>query len=206
MGLYVQKQTVYSCYAPPSLTLAEFEDMLGRVDLYVKGQKSKVIACDFDALAAEWGSSLTTARWCCLLEAFGQLDIVLANDGHVNIYLKGRSGSAVDLTFVSPSLVGNRSWKVGERYTHSDHQAKVFILNSKSICLKSARWPAKIVVSGIVKCLIFDRPQISSGNQMRVNTAVIRNIFLSNSYKDEMDAATTATTRCPGDGTSTKDL
>ncbi|CAD7081162.1 unnamed protein product [Hermetia illucens] len=117
---------VYSCYAPPSLTLSEFEQMLDDLVLDAKGRSPKVIAGDFNAWALEWGSRESNARGRSLLEAFAQMDIVLANEGAVNTFQKGGSGSVVDLTFVSPSLARGMSWCVSERYTHSDHQAVFF--------------------------------------------------------------------------------
>lgn len=69
---------VYSCCAPPSLTLAEHK--LDRLVLVVKGWSSKVIDGDFNAWATKWGNSLTNARGHCLLGAF---------DGQVYTYWKG---------------------------------------------------------------------------------------------------------------------
>ena len=117
---------VYSCYAPPSLTLPEFEEMLDSLVLDASGRSPRVIAGDFNAWAREWGSRETNARGRSLLDTFAQLDVVLANEGCVNTFQKGGSTSIVDLTFVSPALARGMSWCVSNHYTHSDHQAIFF--------------------------------------------------------------------------------
>ena len=122
---------IYSCYAPPSLTLPEFEELLDDLVHDAKGRSPKVIAGDFNAWAIEWGSKETNARGRCLLEAFAQLDVVLPNEGDVNTYRKGGTGSIVDLTFVSPALARDMSWQVSEDFTYSDYQAITFELTTE---------------------------------------------------------------------------
>ncbi|CAD7092260.1 unnamed protein product [Hermetia illucens] len=53
---------VHSCYAPPSLTLPEFEEILDSVVHDLRGRSPKVIAGDFNAWVREWGSRETNAR------------------------------------------------------------------------------------------------------------------------------------------------
>lgn len=64
---------------------------------------------------------------CSLLEAFAQLDIVLATEDYVNPYRKQGFGLFVDLTFVNPTLARNMSWKVSRDLTY-DHQTITFEL------------------------------------------------------------------------------
>lgn len=117
-GIYV-----YSCYAPPSATLQQFEDMLDRLVATARGRNPIVIAGDFNAWALEWGSKTTNARGRILLEAFSLLNITLANTGNAATFRRGALQSVVDLTFVSSSMIRHSKWHVSERYTHSDHQA-----------------------------------------------------------------------------------
>ena len=114
---------IYSCYAPPSATLAQYEEMLDSLVLDARDRSPKIIAGDFNAWALEWGSRSTNTRGQILLESFAELDIVLANVGCVPTFRGRGSGSIVDLTFVSTSLVRGMAWQVSEHYTHSDHQA-----------------------------------------------------------------------------------
>ena len=117
-GIYI-----YSCYAPPSATITEFEGMLGMLVSDARSRNPKIIAGDFNAWAVDWGSRTTNTRGRILLEAFAELDLVLANTGNVSTFRGTGSGSIVDLTYVSTTLARRMTWFVSEHYTHSDHQA-----------------------------------------------------------------------------------
>uniref|UniRef100_A0A6M2DSR2 Putative r1-6 dk n=1 Tax=Xenopsylla cheopis TaxID=163159 RepID=A0A6M2DSR2_XENCH len=114
----------YSCYAPPSISIAEFTDFLDRLVEDAKQHHPVAIAGDFNSWAVDWGSKHTNARGRALLEAFNELDIVLINNGDKPTYTKGGARSIIDLTFVSNSLArGNCKWNVLDIYTASDHHA-----------------------------------------------------------------------------------
>ncbi|GBP19735.1 hypothetical protein EVAR_8895_1 [Eumeta japonica] len=114
----------YSCYAPSSLSIAEFTDFLDKLTEEAKKHYLVAIAGDFNSLAVDWGSKQTNARGKALLEAFTTLDVVLLNSGDTSAYIKGNASSTVDLTFVSSSLIKrNYDWKMMDIYTASDHNA-----------------------------------------------------------------------------------
>ncbi|CAH2092422.1 unnamed protein product [Euphydryas editha] len=114
----------YSCYAPPSLSLDAFEDLLDRLTEDAKQHSLVAIAGDFNSWAVDWGSKETNARGEALLQAMLSLDVVLLNSGNKPTFIRGEASSIVDLTFVSSSLVkGNYSWEVMNTYTASDHCA-----------------------------------------------------------------------------------
>ena len=69
----------YSVYAPPSLTINEFKDLLDRLAMDARKHSTRVLARDFNARAAEWGSEKTDARGNELLQAMSCLDMVLLN-------------------------------------------------------------------------------------------------------------------------------
>lgn len=123
-GIYV-----YSCYAPPSLTIDEFGTLLNDLVSDAADHKPAIIAGDFNAWAEEWGSRATNRRGVMLLEAFAVLDVVLCNEGNTPTFSRnfsrGEASSIVDLTFVSRSLMGvGYQWKVCEDlFTNSDHFA-----------------------------------------------------------------------------------
>lgn len=87
------------------------EDILDRLVLDKKELWPKVFAYDFNT----WGSLLTSAAGRCLLEPFGKLDSILADDGQVYPNQKEGSGSIVDVNLVSPSLACGMSWTVSEQ-------------------------------------------------------------------------------------------
>lgn len=122
----INKIHLYSCYAPPSLPIDEFEEMLDRLTIDTRGKSPVIISGDFNAWATEWGSVKTTRRGQLLLEAFASLDLVLVNCGTVSTYTKNGTGSIIDLTFASSSIAHTIVWRVSELYTHSDHHAITF--------------------------------------------------------------------------------
>lgn len=131
---------IYSCYFSPNAAIAEFEDMLDRLVIAVRGHKPLVIAGDFNAWATDWGSRTTSARGMALLDAFTSLDVVLANTGDAHTFKRGGVGSVIDITFMSPSLITKCAWKVSDIYTHSDHMAVLYdILKENRHALPDSR-------------------------------------------------------------------
>ena len=130
---------IYSCYAPPSATLVEYERMLAALVLDARGRWPIIIGGDFNAWALEWGSRITNVRGRVLLEAFAELDVVLANVGSSYTFRGRGLGSIVDLTYVSATLASRIAWHVSEDYTHSDHQAICIEIKGGSSSKKSFR-------------------------------------------------------------------
>lgn len=112
-----------SCYAPPRWPIEQFSQMVDRVTVVLAGRKPVVVAGDFNAWAVEWGSRSTDQRGQVLLEALAKLDVDVANVGTVSTYSRNGAESIIDVTFCSPGLTGNLSWRVDDGYTHSDHFA-----------------------------------------------------------------------------------
>ncbi len=138
----------FSCYAPPSLQLSEYESMIDKIVAEARGHHPIVIAGDFNAWAEEWGSKYTNIRGKTLLEAFSQLDVILANRGNTSTFRKNGHQSVIDITFTSWQLSKKVKWHVSERYTHSDHQAVIFEVGTQSKAKKSPiNWRRKGWVS-----------------------------------------------------------
>lgn len=119
----------YSCYARPSWTIEQFEEMLNALVTDISSKNRVVIGGDFNAWATEWGSSRTNTRGRTLLEAFAPLEVGIANNGGALTYRKAGTGSIIDITLMSNVLLRNAKWWVSEEFSHSDHQAIMFILN-----------------------------------------------------------------------------
>ena len=122
---------VFSCHAPPSLDLHEFQQLMSKIADDARRHRPNIIAGDFNAWAEDWGSRHTNARGEALLEAFAGLDIVLANNGDTSTFRGSNGSSIVDLTFTSPALARGMRWNVSEEYSHSDHQAILFEINGQ---------------------------------------------------------------------------
>ncbi|XP_062537719.1 uncharacterized protein LOC134206056 [Armigeres subalbatus] len=121
-----------SCYAPPRWPIEQFTEMVDRLTSDLVGSKPVVIAGDFNAWAIEWGSRFTNRRGQTLLEAFAKLDVVLCNEGSKSTFQRNGVESIIDVTFCSPSLVGDMQWMVDDGYTHSDHLAIRYRIGSEA--------------------------------------------------------------------------
>ena len=112
----------YSVYDPPSLTINEFKDLLDRLVMNARKHSPRVLAGDFNAWAAEWGSKKTVARGNELLQAMSCLDMVLLSTGTLPTFQRDDKTSTVDLTWASPNLVrGGNDWTVHDILNMSDH-------------------------------------------------------------------------------------
>lgn len=121
----------YSCYARPSWTTEEFQTMLENLVADARGRAQIVIGGDFNAWAVEWGSRMTNARGRILLETFASLNIGIANTGEAYTYRKAGTGSIIDVTFVSNSLLSKIKWQVSEEFSNSDHQAIIIDIDEQ---------------------------------------------------------------------------
>ncbi|XP_068140371.1 uncharacterized protein [Drosophila tropicalis] len=121
---------VYSCYLPPSYTLARFGCIIDAISVDARGRQGVIIGGDFNAWAIEWGSTRFDARGRLLLECFCNLSVSLLNSGTRNTFSRAGAGSIVDLTFASDSIAPQSNWEVGRHYTGSDHEAIVFTVGT----------------------------------------------------------------------------
>jgi len=70
-----------SCYAPPSDSQEQFEDMLEKLVDHVSKRRPAVIRGDLNAWATQWGNRTSNPRGQGVIEAMNLLDLVLLNDG-----------------------------------------------------------------------------------------------------------------------------
>lgn len=127
-GIYI-----FSVYAPPSLTEAQFAMLLTRVVDEAANKRPLIIAGDFNAWSIIWGSISTNNRGKILLESLTRLEVCLMNKGSEPTFVRGEQTSIIDLTFASDDLSTYlQNWKVSDQYTHSDHRAIFYeIVDSK---------------------------------------------------------------------------
>ncbi|GBO99906.1 Retrovirus-related Pol polyprotein from type-1 retrotransposable element R1 [Eumeta japonica] len=152
----------YSCYAPPSLSIAEFTDFLDRLTEDAKQHHPVAIAGDFNAWAVDWGSKQTNARGRELLEAFSTLDIVLLNSGDRPTYTKGDASSIVDLTLSVPALLkgtyqaNQHHWLEGEIF---DPEVLLTALDSDPIETKCAEDHTKALMMRVTQACDASMPR-----------------------------------------------
>uniref|UniRef100_A0ABD2WW19 Endonuclease/exonuclease/phosphatase domain-containing protein n=1 Tax=Trichogramma kaykai TaxID=54128 RepID=A0ABD2WW19_9HYME len=146
---------IFSVYAPPRLSIAEFSALLADVVDEAQGKRPLIVAGDFNAWSTEWGSSETKPHGAILLDAFSVLDVVLLNTGSTPTFIRPQGSSIIDLSFASDSLTPRvAGWRV-ERgvVTNSDHRAITFNLSDHRPHRGSEgprrRWSARTLDEGV---------------------------------------------------------
>ncbi|CAB0039992.1 unnamed protein product [Trichogramma brassicae] len=107
-GIYI-----FSIYAPPRLSQEEFIGLLNNIVDEAREKNAILVAGDFNAWAAEWGSRETKPRGRALLNALATLDVLLLNTGSKSTFVGEQGESVIDLTFAGVSLFNRvESWQL----------------------------------------------------------------------------------------------
>ena len=139
----------YSCYAPPSLEIEEFIDLIDRLVEDARERSPVVIAGDFNAWATDWGSKWKNRRGNELLDTMACLHVVLLNTGDVPTYERDGRTSIVDLTIASSSLVRqNNKWKVNDVFNLSDHRVIYWEVETGNSILKCFHTKRRMLEGG----------------------------------------------------------
>ena len=138
---------VYSCYARPPLSAAEFERFLFNIMVSVAACRGRgldvIVAGDFNAHSAAWGDRTNDVRGESLCALAASLGLAIANVGREpTFFLRGR-GSIVDVTLVSESASGRlREWRVRTDCENlSDHHHITFSYTARSATSQSVQVP-----------------------------------------------------------------
>ncbi|XP_077296714.1 uncharacterized protein LOC143918646 [Arctopsyche grandis] len=123
----------YSCYFSPSATIEEFKrDLVCLEDDVRTSTLPVVVAGDFNSKAPEWGSQKTDRRGILLSEMASHLHLHAANVGSAYTFVRGSTGSVIDVTFAGETIIGRiRKWQVLDSYSHSDHRYIGFELEDR---------------------------------------------------------------------------
>lgn len=127
---------VYSCYAPPRWSDAEFEAFLGRLDGSVRARSTSVrrviVGGDFNAWSVSWGSRVCNRRGESLCVFADSLGLAVVNRGREPTFHGRGQGSVVDVTFASETAVsGVHDWTVRTDVENgSDHHYLTFSYRS----------------------------------------------------------------------------
>ncbi|KMQ91737.1 reverse transcriptase, partial [Lasius niger] len=120
---------IISCYASPSLPIADFRVFLEELSGAVRAMSGKIIVCgDFNSKSSLWGSPITDNRGDEVERWAAANDLRIANVGSVPTCVRPQGNSIIDLTWVSPQAVGLiGDWSVREDVeTLSDHSYITF--------------------------------------------------------------------------------
>lgn len=115
---------VVGCYIPPSVDSATFGDILDEISLIVQRRLPEpiVVAGDFNAKSAHWGSRRTDHKGRVLEDWAAVLGLCIANQGSSSTLVRPQGESIIDLTWASPSAADRISdWRVMDEETLSDH-------------------------------------------------------------------------------------
>ncbi|CAB0031138.1 unnamed protein product [Trichogramma brassicae] len=139
-------------YTPLRLTDVEFSALLTNIIEEAWDKRPLIVAVDFNAWSTEWGCRVTRQRGTTLLVALDTLEAALLNTGDTPTFAGALGYSGIDLTFASDILAPRiTSCAVSELYTHSDHQAIVFEIETarppRPTTRQSCKWNARTLDS-----------------------------------------------------------
>jgi len=135
----VNNNIYYSCYCSPNCTIGEFDSFLDGLEtsirLQANGQVNLIVAGDFNAHSASWGSATDDARGSLLFDMASSLNMTVCNRGSSPAYARVNAASVIDVTWTRP-LPGNHplvnNWTVLEdAYSASDHSYIAFTVSAQ---------------------------------------------------------------------------
>lgn len=135
IAISVRKMIFVSCYVSPNVSLLEYRTFLDELtDIIVSAHGyNLLLAGDFNAHSLQWGSTSTSSKGELLEVWVASLDMRLVNIGDVPTCVRWQGSLVVDLTWVSPGLLGRiANWRV-RNYLESlsDHRYVSFALENR---------------------------------------------------------------------------
>ncbi|KAI5723445.1 hypothetical protein M8J76_006122 [Diaphorina citri] len=115
---------LYSCYVSPNISVDNFIEYLQHLTMSVAEQRKPCIICgDFNSKSVMWGALRTDRRGEILTEWLAAHDLTVVNTGNSPTFVRGNSGSHIDLTICSENIARKiTSWRVMEEETLSYHR------------------------------------------------------------------------------------
>lgn len=116
---------VIGAYISPRLNVQEFEERLDRIGECIDrfAPTPTILAGDFNAKAALWGSPITNAKGTAMEDWAGVIGLCCMNSGNQSTCIRAQGESVIDTTWATP-VAGRRisQWTVrAEMETLSDH-------------------------------------------------------------------------------------
>ncbi|CAB0036803.1 unnamed protein product [Trichogramma brassicae] len=151
------------------------------------GKRPLIVAGDFNAWSTEWGCQVTRQRDTILLDALATLEAALLNTGDSLTFTGALGYSFIDLTFASDTLASRiTSWALSELYTHSDHQAIVFEIETARPPRPTTRQSSKWLEPSRKSCPTPVGPEVADESSML--TPSIRSSFMERLEMRDGDA------------------
>lgn len=112
----------------------DYRDYLDRLETSIRlGCGEVILAGDFNAKNAEWGSKSNNQRGTELAELIASLNLQVCHIGSSPTFERGSSKSILDLTFASPRTANlTIDWKVLDEETMSDHKYITYTIGAQA--------------------------------------------------------------------------
>lgn len=118
---------IFSCYFSPNAGVAELNNSLEELGRAMRanrrGRREVIVAGDFNGWSPEWGMDRTNERGTVVSEWIAREDLHILNDGTAYTFVRGDTGSILDLTLGSEGAARRiTGWRVlTAEETLSDH-------------------------------------------------------------------------------------
>ena len=138
---------LYSCYISPNNTMTDFKRFLRNLGQEMRGQqKPAIVAGDFNAKSAAWGSPKEYRRGDVLAEWLQERNMIVLNSGNKPTFISGEQESHIDITTCTEKLTPYVSeWRVSDEETLGYHQMLRYKITA---ALKNAKTQRKQLGDG----------------------------------------------------------
>lgn len=126
---------LFSVYFSPNADIEQYVRDLHDLETAIRAAKGPVVvAGDFNAKAAEWGSKKTDRRGRMLAETASALELVTCNRGSCNTFQRANAGSVIDVTFADDATARKvTEWEVLDCWSHSDHKYISYTIRKQTL-------------------------------------------------------------------------
>ncbi|KAG5870209.1 hypothetical protein JTB14_017950 [Gonioctena quinquepunctata] len=126
--------TLLSVYLSPNITRGDYRDKLENIiEKARRCQSEKIIAGDFNAKSAEWGSPTTDARETILMCWTSTLNLIVQNRGSKPTFVRRATRSFIDVTLASQKIAKSiTNWRVLDNETLTEHEFMGYNIGGKS--------------------------------------------------------------------------
>ncbi|KAG5886457.1 hypothetical protein JTB14_012869 [Gonioctena quinquepunctata] len=113
-------------YLSPNITREDYRDKLENIMQKARRcQSEKIIAGDFNAKSAEWGSPTTDARGTILMDWTSTPNLIVQNRGSKPTFVRRATGSFIDVTLASQKIAKSiTNWRVLDDETLQKNDTK----------------------------------------------------------------------------------
>nr|XP_022916194.1 uncharacterized protein LOC111426083 [Onthophagus taurus] len=123
--------TIVGCYLTPNNTIEFFKEQLEEISQVIdrRDEQEIIVAGDFNAKSAAWGSNREDRRGTILCEWMSEKGLIVANKGNRPTWRRGKQEAHIDITMCNEKLIRSiKNWIVEDEENLSDHLNILFSL------------------------------------------------------------------------------